>query len=298
MIDIAASHCGKIGCSELAAAVGVSPWKTPYALWMEKTGRAEPEYIDGRLQVRLGNDLEDLVAQYYAAETGRKVRRPQSFFQREMLIGHVDRRIVGERRGLECKTSLSKWAKSWSDDADGIPEHYLVQVHGYLMLTGWDAFDVAVLRAGPEFRVYTIHPDPELHERLWDAARRFWDCVQSDTPPAPITINDCGLRWPQDDGLGIPADGETLARIADLRSIKDCIAREQAQAEALELEIKSRMADASALLDGFNRPVATWKTQTSTRIDSAALRREHPDLAAQFSKTTTSRVFRLRSDHE
>jgi hypothetical protein len=60
------------------------------------------------------------------------------------------------------------------------------------------------------------------------------------------------------------------------------------------------MAEATAIVDGYDdkgRPnvLATWKAQTADRFDSTSFRKAWPDLAADFTKTSTSRVFRLKT---
>jgi predicted phage-related endonuclease len=51
-----------LGGSDVAAACGLSPWTTPYQLWLEKTGRAERERDAAAVQrMRWGQLLEPLV---------------------------------------------------------------------------------------------------------------------------------------------------------------------------------------------------------------------------------------------
>ena len=64
---------------------------------------------------------------------------------------------------------------------------------------------------------------------------------------------------------------------------------EEAQAEALKDEIKAYMGDSEELTAGEYK--ITWKPITSRRIDTVALNKALPELAAQFTKTTTTRRF-------
>jgi predicted phage-related endonuclease len=43
-----------IGASDAAAALGLSRCKTPYDLYLEKTGEAEPDDLDGNEAVEIG----------------------------------------------------------------------------------------------------------------------------------------------------------------------------------------------------------------------------------------------------
>ena len=62
-----------IGGSDAAAVVGMNSWVSPYALWAEKTGRLPG--FDGNLATEVGTYLEEFVAQKFAEEPGKKVRK-------------------------------------------------------------------------------------------------------------------------------------------------------------------------------------------------------------------------------
>jgi predicted phage-related endonuclease len=49
-------------------------------------------------------------------------------------------------------------------------------------------------------------------------------------------------------------------------------------------------------IDGV--PAYTYKAQTTDRIDTAALRAAHPEIAARFVKTSSYRVFRALNGKE
>ena len=70
-----------IGSSDAAVAVGLSPYKCPLSLWLEKTGRKEPEDISHKEAVLWGIELEPVLAQVYAKRTGYKVRRVNAVLQ-------------------------------------------------------------------------------------------------------------------------------------------------------------------------------------------------------------------------
>ena len=77
--------------------------------------------------------------------------------------------------------------------------------------------------------------------------------------------------------------------------VKRAKAAEKEQ-DALELALKLRIGDAEALLGADGKPLCTWKTQASARIDSTRLKTEAPELYKTYTKTTTSRVLRLKGE--
>ena len=82
---------------------------------------------------------------------------------------------------------------------------------------------------------------------------------------------------------------EMESKIRELRQLQSLIEEAQAEAEAIKDSIKAHMGDAEELKAGEYR--VTWKTVISSRLDTAALKKAVPDVAAAFTKTTTTRRF-------
>ena len=76
---------------------------------------------------------------------------------------------------------------------------------------------------------------------------------------------------------------EMERKARELRELQSLIEEAAAEAEA----IKAAMGDAEEVHAGEYK--ITWKAVTSSRIDTAALKKALPDLAQQFTKTTTRR---------
>ncbi len=56
-----------LGATDCAAVMGLSPYKTPYELWLEKTGRKDEEAILNDSRLRLRHAHEETIAREYAA---------------------------------------------------------------------------------------------------------------------------------------------------------------------------------------------------------------------------------------
>ena len=82
---------------------------------------------------------------------------------------------------------------------------------------------------------------------------------------------------------------EIESKIRELRSLQRLIEEAEAEAEAIKDQLKAHMGDSEELRAGEYK--VTWKPVTSSRLDSKALRAALPDVAAQFTKTTTTRRF-------
>ena len=82
---------------------------------------------------------------------------------------------------------------------------------------------------------------------------------------------------------------ELESKCRELRQLQALIDEAQAEAETIKDAIKAAMVDSESMNAGEYK--ITWKSVTSSRIDTAALKKALPDLAQQFTKTTTARRF-------
>ena len=84
---------------------------------------------------------------------------------------------------------------------------------------------------------------------------------------------------------------EIEAKAKELQELKRM--REELEAEITTLEdaIKASMGDQEQVVAGAFR--ISWKASTSSRFDSARFKKDHPDLAAQFIKTSTVKRFSI-----
>ena len=82
---------------------------------------------------------------------------------------------------------------------------------------------------------------------------------------------------------------EMEAKARERRQLQNLIEEAQAEAEALKDAIKAAMGDSESIQAGEYK--ITWKAVTSSRIDTAALKKALPDVAERFTKETTVRRF-------
>ena len=83
----------------------------------------------------------------------------------------------------------------------------------------------------------------------------------------------------------------TTAR--DLMSVRAMIAELEAEAEALTGKIKAVMVERGEEILTGDSWKASWKNVTSSRLDGKALKAAMPEIAAQFTKATTTTRFTL-----
>ncbi|HSD38704.1 MAG TPA: YqaJ viral recombinase family protein [Rhodocyclaceae bacterium] len=287
-----AVRSGGIGSSDAAAAVGLSPYKSPLELWLEKTSRKPPEDLSEKEAVFWGSILEPLLATVYQQRTGNKVRRVNAVLQhptQSFMLANLDR-AVGYDGILEIKTASYHSAPQWEET---VPEAYQCQVLHQLAVTGKAWADVAVLIGGQDFRIYRIERDEERIFALVDLETEFWQCVQDDVPPevdgSESSARALNWMYPQDSGETIDCqDSDQLNRLfCDLLDMK----RRREQLEFLEdthkQTIQAAMGNATTAL--FVGGKVSWKKpKDSQGIDLKRLLDEHPALTAQYAITTPS----------
>lgn len=82
---------------------------------------------------------------------------------------------------------------------------------------------------------------------------------------------------------------EIITKARELRELQALIEEAQQEAEAIKDDLKAAMGDAEELRAGEYK--ITWKSVTSSRIDTTALKKALPDLARQFTRETVTRRF-------
>ena len=83
------------------------------------------------------------------------------------------------------------------------------------------------------------------------------------------------------------------AKVKELRELRRMADELAGEIESLQDEIKQHMTEQNTdTLTGLDWKIS-WKVVTSNRLDSKALKAALPDVAAQFTKETSSRRFVL-----
>lgn len=283
-----------IGGSDAAAVVGLNAFSSPYALWAEKTGKVPG--FSGNLATEVGTYLEEFVAQKFAAETGKKVRKSnQSFFNSDYpwAIANIDREIIGEDSGLEIKTTSELNMKKFRGGE--YPANYYCQCVHYLAMTGKQRWYLAVLIGNRDFRWFTIERDEAEIAALMAAEADFWEMVKNNTPPvadgsqATTAAIKTIYAESNEDTVDLTLENTALAQyialgkqIAELEAMRDEAAN----------KIKSFMGDAGGgECDGFR---VSWKSSTRRTFDSKRFAKENPGLdLAGYYKETSTRTFRV-----
>ena len=177
-----------IGGSDVATILGLNKWKSPYQLWLEKTGQIDLEHTESE-PAYWGNVLEEIVAKEFQERTGKKVRRRNQVFEHPLhpfLRANIDRDVVGENAILECKTANAFLGKEW--EGEEVPLSYLCQVQHYMNVLNKKYCYIAVLIGGQKFIWKRVDRDQELIDMITERLVEFWETNVLDGQEPVIAI--------------------------------------------------------------------------------------------------------------
>jgi len=279
-----------IGGSDVAALLGLNPYKTSYQLWLDKTGRTDDDERDADAIERMhwGVVLEDIVAREYSRRTGYKVQRINQQLhhpQLDIAVANIDRaiveagsvarwsasagRVLGASHLLECKTAHAlaqrngEWGGAGSDE---VPQAYWLQCQWYLGIANLPIADLAVLFGGQKFVTYTMHRDDSVFTDLLTEAEAWWKRhIIDDLPPDPHSENEARQRWASHlAGKEVIADVQLADAVQALAEVKAAIGELEREEQELRDAICTAIGDAEAI-SYQGRRLATWKASKAIR---------------------------------
>lgn len=260
-----------VGGSDMSTILGLNAFKTPYELWLEKTGRVEPEDISDKWAIVKGNALENELRKRFRAQhpemlvtdgTDKQFISREKPYLRASLDGILQRED-GSFGILEIKTAGSRRAGDWHDE-DGnlrIPPYYLAQVEFYALVTGWTWGYVYAAIGDDEPVEIPFQADAEDMAAIDKAAADFWCFVTDDVPPALTGSGDVQKAFPEPtpDIVDESSDDDLYDLLAKLEGtgnqLKDLKAEQKALQEQVIVRIGSHTGIRCGNLQATYRPM-------------------------------------------
>ncbi len=277
--------------SDIGAVCGMNPYKSAMQVYLDKTS-PETEVIDNE-SMRLGRDLEDYVAGRFMEATGKKVRRSNAMYvhdQYSFMMANIDRLVMGERAGLECKTASPYQADRWKDGK--IPEWYYLQCQHYMKVLEMDGWYLAVLIYGKGFQYTYLPRDEELLDHLVKIEKDFWENhIQAKVMPSPDGSKEADklvqTYFHRKKGTVTRLIGldEQITRRNELVEL---IKKMQTEQKIIEQEIKMYLGKEQAQTGISDQYRVTWMEYETRRIDTERLKKERPEIYEGYSKVQKS----------
>lgn len=279
---------GAITGTDVAAILGVHPYRNALDVYLEKIGQAEP--VTQNEAMWWGTYLEAGIARRYQEITALEkewllrgaaiatcwpkkrtlvfddgtgdaqvlVRHPEHPWWLGTPDGIVQQPGV-DRTGLEVKTASAYIADEWGEPGtDQVPLHYLTQCAWYMGATQISRWDVCVLIGGNRLGVYTVKRNEALEAKLCAEAQRFWkEHVQAKVPP-PI---DGSEQWAAYLGkLHAKATGVVMDASDEVRSWVDRYRDGQKREKQAKVDVQLARNKLAAILGDADKCKAEFGT--------------------------------------
>ena len=286
-----------LGASEVAAALGYSPYQTPLDLWRNKREKKEIESNDA---MEWGRILEPIVISVYEMRRNVSIIQKQQLYQNEesgTIRCHLDGFDNEISSIIEVKT-----ARFWREE---IPLHYQIQAHIQMALTGYDKVRFVVLSNTNEYRddQYVYRSDDTLN---WLKAAEIWwqKYMIEDEEPKPINYVDA---------TKIPSNGKIIEATPDLLTLHQEYLETNHQMRTLKKYLDSLKERFALAMNDFEeiqsdgRTIASFKApKQRSVIDWEGLAREYhrtfgrnqsfeDDITKHTQSVKPNRVLRIKT---
>ena len=282
-----------IGGSEAAAACGVDPYTSRRWLYLLKRGEVEP--APATEAMGWGTRLEHAVADELT-DRGFKLT-PADELRDGFMVGHPDRYVEldGEAGVLDIKC-VGLWQAASVAADEAIPAH-VIQLHHYLYLSGRRRGLLAYLVGGQRLELRTVDYDERLAASMIEAETDFVGMVQRGERPAPNGTDSAGdallSEFPGVAGRTVRLTGEALQAVKDARLWREARDRAGERYKQAAQVVQDAMGDATIAVSPGDAVLAHWTPMSRSAVDTTALKERAPHVAAQYTKTTTTRRFTL-----
>lgn len=282
-----------IGGSDIAALCGINQWKSPLALWHEKTEKIkdnEEENLPAELGIYLEPFMKERFEKWIKKEEGIDIvvvsvpyilqhkENPIALANLDGVLLHPDKLACL----TEYKTTSEFFYKQWQDD--NLPDNYYMQTQWYLYVTGLEYCYLSFLIGNRKFAVLIIERNQEVIDEMVEKADFFWKTyVIPKVAPAPSGDISSGealkSMYPKEEEgttVDFTGDGDIEHNFVKIDFVNEQIKGLKEELEVNKQAIKAKQGDNEILICGEKK--ATWKEQE---------RREY------VVKASKSRVFRI-----
>lgn len=308
-----------VGGSEAGTILGMNPFQSSYALWNEKMGITEP--FEGNLATECGTFMEKFVADKFTEISGYAVKKSNYLWYNDnyqgahaspdRLVYHMgdSGKAIGKPiAGLECKTTSAFRLKKFH--GVDFPMQYYAQCVHYMMVTEIRVWYLAVLVGNQEYHIFRLVRDDGLKMPVWcegqllveddeikalyEAEKEFVGLMERRTPPAVDGAESSTDAVKQVTGKS--RDNEPLD-MSGLEAIIKAYLLEKSEAKAAEERAEGYANQIRLAMGEHSHGVCgsvtiDYKTQTSSRMDTVRLLKDHPEMAV-YKKASESRPLKV-----
>lgn len=301
---------GRVGSSDVAAILGLDPWKSPYDVYLEKT--LDVEDSPDSEAIDIGNRFERPLLEWAADQLGQAWEFEDPAFLEvvraddPIAAANLDARMIrfdqGEGMefirhpgdtGLEAKTTSNP--AEWGDDfADEVPDRVACQTTWQCYVASLRLVWVPVLMARRDrlYRgLYRIERDDRLIETIVPRIHGWWqEHVVAGVPPVDsVPSLELLARVRRLPDTVAAVDAEVVGAWEAARELRLAAEKDEERAKAMLL---AALGDAEGGDYGDSVKVVTYLEQSRRGVDAKRLRAEYPEVADAVETVSTFRVLR------
>jgi putative phage-type endonuclease len=288
-----------LGSSDVAVLLGISPWKTAYDLWLDKTGKLNDAEFEENESMALGHALEGPLLRWAAREQGIKLIRNQFRVHSGGILSATHDGLARDNLpiGFEAKTagvlrgfaSREQWGEA---NTDQIPDYYMIQCQEQMLVSNLEMVWVPALLGGRGRVMYCVTPNKDLMDIILERATEFWERhVKADIPPDGWPTLDVArvIRRTEGKRVSIASD-----KVKEWRELDRQAKELQDKADAAKAAVLALMGDA----EEGECELGVVKAAKGKRkgIDLDALRKSYPDVAKSVTVETDTVTVRFKAN--
>jgi len=284
-----------LGSSDVAAILGVDPWRNAYDVWLEKTGRVEDSKETEVMYA--GTMFEDGILKYAEGQLGKLIRNQYRSAIGFPIAANIDAIVKESGEPVEAKTAglFGPVTEEWGDGGtDQIPDRVIIQVHVHMLCTDKDICHIPAFIGGKGFNMFMVKKDDEIMNIIMDQSIEFWGYVENDCPPPNCMPSMPLIKRMKREPNKVTEIDPIL--IQNWENAKASLKLAQEIEEGAKTEMLAALGEAEAGTferDGLQMTL-TFFEQSRRYVDSKKLKEDYPDLYKMYEKVSVFRVPRVK----
>lgn len=278
-----------LGASDIAAVLGLSPYRSPLDVWSEKTAAEAPPQVETEDTLR-GHAMEPVIETILRHRGMKLLPGGEWGIEGTPLLVHPDRLVDGSPLVVEMKAPR-RWGAWGEDGSDDVPTEYLVQVQvqmAALRANGHEIDSCSIVAMCGELRVYPIPFVQDTATQIVRFCQEWWGrhVVGREEPPAH-TAEEINKIVRRRDTAEV---GDIVARkIAELKTLRKIESRAKEMGDELRRGLMAELARADqslpeAIVGPDGAVIANTRRGGRSVVDIDGIRGVDPDLVERFTK--------------
>lgn len=281
-----------VGASEVAALLGLDPFKSAADVIAIKRGDVTPSNEPPSEAAEIGAALEDGIARLVARRLDCQIVKPTATYKHSggILFANLDRQVERAARGMppvEIKDTgrVEEWKQPGSVPiVEAVPLRVLLQVQTQILCAGATRGVIGVMLNAYGRKTIAVYDVPRIDsicERIVDTVHRIWQHhVVGDEPmPASLGTYSADVLSLIEPTPGVVAKIDPVL-VAEWRRADAMAKACEKVADTLRARVETAIGDGEAGVGEFG--AVNIKKITAKRFDSKKFEADHPDLYAKY----------------